>query len=209
MNGCFTLGQTSCKWKGGGVTVRFALRFSLLCGVVLVAVVLPLFAFAVQFVPSLPRLSWSFLSPPVQLSPIKVVATVPPSFSGSCFDQARYEAVQVGISPDLYVRQINQESGCQADICSSAGACGVAQLMPATAAGLGVDPMNMQQSLWAGAHLMAGYLRTYGGDWAKALACYNAGSGATAYAIATYGASWYEYMPLETQNYILAILGHF
>ncbi len=127
--------------------------------------------------------------------------------SGSCFDLARTAAIQHGIDPTLYARQINQESGCQASICSPAGACGAAQLMPEMATSLGVNPMNVEQSLQAGAHLMAGYLKLYNGSWALALACYNAGTGATAYALRMYGNSWYAHLPLETQDYITAILG--
>jgi len=127
--------------------------------------------------------------------------------SGSCFDMARLAAIQNGIDPTTYARQINQESGCQASICSSAGACGAAQLMPSTAAYLGVNPMNVSQSLSAGAHLMAGYLRMYNGSWALALSCYNAGTGATAYAVKTYGNDWLNHMPAETRNYVAAILG--
>jgi soluble lytic murein transglycosylase-like protein len=127
--------------------------------------------------------------------------------SGSCFDTARAAAVQVGIDPTLYARQINQESGCQASICSSAGACGAAQLMPEMAASLGVDRMNVQQSLMAGAHLMAAYLKMYHGSWALALACYNAGTARVKQALAAYGANWYAHLPLETQRYITAILG--
>ena len=128
--------------------------------------------------------------------------------SGSCFDLARAAAAQAGIDPTLYTRQINQESGCQSALCSPAGACGAAQLMPEMAASLGVDPMNVQQSLQAGAHLMAGYLKIYGGSWPLALACYNAGSGRVKEALADYGASWYVHMPAETQQYITAILGN-
>gem|GEM_PF-1546054 len=128
--------------------------------------------------------------------------------SGSCFDLARAAAAQAGIDSTLYARQINQESGCQSALCSPAGACGAAQLMPEMAASLGVDPMNEQQSLQAGAHLMAGYLKMYGGSWPLALACYNAGSGRVKEALAVYGASWYAHMPAETQQYITAILGN-
>ena len=126
--------------------------------------------------------------------------------SGSCFDMARQAAIQNGIDPTLYARQINQESGCQSSICSSAGACGVAQLMPEMATSLGVNRFNVSQSLSAGAHLMAGYLKAHNGSWAIALACYNAGTGAVQTAL-SYGASWYAHLPLETQNYITSILG--
>ncbi|MDQ2887762.1 MAG: transglycosylase SLT domain-containing protein [Chloroflexota bacterium] len=126
--------------------------------------------------------------------------------SGSCFDLARVAAVQAGIDPMLYARQINEESGCT-NVTSPAGARGVAQLMPEMAMSLGVDASNMWQSLQAGAHLMAGYLKMHGGSWALALACYNAGSGAVSQALANYGADWYAHIPAETQRYITAILG--
>ncbi len=128
--------------------------------------------------------------------------------SGSCFDLARAAAVQAGIDPTLYARQINQESGCQEIPCSPAGACGVAQLMPEMALSLGVNTNDMQQSLQAGAHLMAGYLKMYNGSWPLALACYNAGSGRVKQALADYGADWYAHLPAETQRYITAILGN-
>ena len=137
-----------------------------------------------------------------QHSSIKVTSP-----SGSCFDLARTAAIQNGIDPTLYARQINQESGCQSSICSSVGACGVAQLMPEMATYLHVNPFNVSQSLSAGAHLMAGYLKAHNGSWAVALACYNAGSGATATAL-TYGANWIAHLPAETQNYIASILGN-
>ena len=130
-----------------------------------------------------------------------------PAPSGSCFDLARTAAIQNGIDPTLYARQINQESGCQSSICSPAGACGVAQLMPEMATYLHVNPFNVSQSLSAGAHLMASYLKAHNGSWAVALACYNAGSGATATAL-TYGADWIAHLPAETQNYIASILGN-
>jgi soluble lytic murein transglycosylase-like protein len=128
------------------------------------------------------------------------------STSGACFDMARTSAIQAGIDANLYARQIDQESGCT-NVTSSAGAQGVAQLMPATARGLGVNPMDMQQSLQAGAHLMSGYLNMYSGDWSLALACYNAGSGETAYVVRTYGAGWFAHLPAETQHYVTAVLG--
>lgn len=70
------------------------------------------------------------------------------------------------------------ESGWNPRATSPAGAEGIAQLMPATAAGLGVDPFDPAQAIDAQARLMANYLRDYGGDVSKALAAYNAGPGA-------------------------------
>jgi Transglycosylase SLT domain len=127
------------------------------------------------------------------------------TLSGSCFDMARQAAQQAGIDPTLYARQINQESGCS-NATSPAGAQGVAQLMPFMSDALGVNPHDVRQSLQAGARLMAGYLKVYNNSWALALACYNAGSNATAYAFKTYGDAWLAHLPGETQRYVASIL---
>lgn len=120
---------------------------------------------------------------------------------------ARQDAQKVGISPDLFVRQISVESGFDPQSRSPAGAEGIAQLMPETAASLGVDPWNPDAALKAAAHLMARYISMYDGDYAKALAAYNAGTGAVHAAIRECGnARWTHCLPLETQHYIQAIL---
>ena len=139
----------------------------------------------------------------------------PMSNSNSSGDQAtqRYitlaqqDAQAVGISPQLFVRQISIESGFDPQSRSPAGAEGIAQLMPATAASLGVDPWNPDAALKAAAQLMAHYVSMYGGDYAKALAAYNAGTGAVHNAIHECGdARWMHCLPLETQRYIQAIM---
>lgn len=120
---------------------------------------------------------------------------------------ARQYAVSAGISPDIYVRQITQESGFNPSAVSPAGAIGIAQFMPATARGLGLDPWDPIQSLQGAARLMAQYVRQYGGDYAKALAAYNAGPGTVQWAVTRGGANWISYLPAETKNYIRIILG--
>ena len=60
---------------------------------------------------------------------------------------------------------------------SPAGAQGIAQIMPATARGWGVDPNNPRQALDAAAKNMASYVKKYGG-YENALRAYNAGPGA-------------------------------
>lgn len=120
---------------------------------------------------------------------------------------ARQDAIEAGIDPDIFARQINQESGFQPGAVSSTGAIGIAQFMPGTATGLGIDPRNPVQSLKAAAQLMASYYHQYG-DYAKALAAYNAGPGAVAYAMQRGGQAWRAWLPRETQNYIVAILGN-
>jgi hypothetical protein len=74
----------------------------------------------------------------------------------------------------FFYRQIQRESHFQ-DIPSPAGAQGPAQLMPATARSLGVNPHG-KRSIWAAARLMRGYVDKYGVE--GALRAYNAGPGA-------------------------------
>jgi Transglycosylase SLT domain len=120
---------------------------------------------------------------------------------------AQQDATAAGISPVYFVRQINQESGFNPGAVSPAGALGIAQFEPGTAAGLGIDPWNPVQALRGAAQLMASYNRTYGGDYAKALAAYNGGSGTEQYAVNNCGANWLNCLPGETRHYIFVIMG--
>ena len=116
-------------------------------------------------------------------------------------------ALNVGLSPNVFVRQINQESSFNPSAVSSAGALGIAQFEPGTAASLGVNPWDPVQSLQGASRLMASYVRQFGGDIAKALAAYNAGPGAVQRAVMLGGTNWRAFLPAETQNYIRVILG--
>jgi hypothetical protein len=121
---------------------------------------------------------------------------------------ARQDAINVGISPDYFTRQINAESGFNPNSYSPSGAEGIAQFMPSTAAGLGINPWDPKAALNAAAHLMANYAKNYGGDYAKALAAYNGGSGTVQYAINACGnANWMNCLPGETRSYIRTIMG--
>jgi soluble lytic murein transglycosylase-like protein len=122
-------------------------------------------------------------------------------------DMARQAALSAGISPDLFVRQIQQESGFNPNAGSPAGAEGIAQFMPGTAASMGINPYDPAQALPGAARLMASLSAQFGGDYAKALAAYNAGPGAVNAAVAQGGANWLSYMPAETQNYVAIIMG--
>ncbi len=101
-----------------------------------------------------------------------------------------------GLDPALLAGLIKQESNFNPTAGSPAGARGLAQLMPATAAGLGVtNVLDPVQSINGGAKYLAQQLKTFGGDVAKALAAYNAGPGA----VQRFGG-----IPpyAETQNYV-------
>src|SRR5579864_1756835 len=59
-------------------------------------------------------------------------------------------AAKYGVDPALALAVANQESGYNQAARSSAGAIGIMQLMPSTAAGLGVDPTDAAQNVDGG-----------------------------------------------------------
>ncbi|WP_303840121.1 lytic transglycosylase domain-containing protein [Selenomonas ruminantium] len=103
------------------------------------------------------------------------------------------------VDPKLVAAVAEVESNGNQEAVSSAGAIGVMQLMPDTAASLGVDPYNKQQNIEGGAKYLRQMLDTFGGDTKKAVAAYNAGPGA----VKDYGG-----VPpyKETQNYVNKVL---
>lgn len=137
------------------------------------------------------------------------VTTVPVSYTmaNDYVSMARQAAIDAGINPDTFQRQIQQESGFNPNAGSPAGAQGIAQFMPATAASMGVNPYDPSSALPGAARLMASLAAQFGGDYAKALAAYNAGPGAVQSAVAAGGANWLAFMPAETQNYVAVIMG--
>ena len=112
---------------------------------------------------------------------------------------ARAVARKHGVPEDLFLRLVQQESGWNAGARSHKGATGLAQLMPGTAAKLGVNPHDPVQNLEGGARYLRMMYNTFG-DWRLALAAYNAGPGAV---------QKYRGVPpyRETRNYVRVIHG--
>lgn len=86
-----------------------------------------------------------------------------------------------GLPAGMLARLLYQESHYRQDIItgktrSPAGALGIAQFMPATAAELGINPLEPYQSIDAAARYLARLYRSTG-DWKLALAAYNWGIG--------------------------------
>jgi Soluble lytic murein transglycosylase and related regulatory proteins (some contain LysM/invasin domains) len=120
---------------------------------------------------------------------------------------AHQDATNAGINPDLFEKQISQESGFNPNAVSPEGAVGIAQFMPSTAQGLGINPYDAVQSLSGAASLMARYYTKYQ-SYDKALAAYNAGTGALNTAISSCGDNWRGCVPAETDRYIHSIMGN-
>jgi soluble lytic murein transglycosylase-like protein len=110
-------------------------------------------------------------------------------------------AAKYNVDPALLRGLIRQESNFNPNAGSPAGARGLTQLMPGTAAALGVDPSVPAQAIEGGAKYLRQQLDKFGGDPAKALAAYNAGPGA----VQRYGG-----VPpyAETQNYVRKVLAY-
>jgi soluble lytic murein transglycosylase-like protein len=111
-------------------------------------------------------------------------------------------AARNGVDPALLTGLIKAESNFDPNAGSAAGAQGLTQLMPATAAGLGVtNPLDPAQSIEGGARYLRQQLDRFGGDASKALAAYNAGPGAVE---RFGGVPPYE----ETQGYVRRVLSY-
>jgi soluble lytic murein transglycosylase-like protein len=91
-------------------------------------------------------------------------------------DQIRSTALRYGVDPALALAVAQQESSFNQGARGAAGEVGVFQLMPGTAADLGVNPYDQTQNIEGGISYLAQLYRQFG-DWAKALAAYNGGPG--------------------------------
>lgn len=116
------------------------------------------------------------------------------------FDEA---AEKYGVDAKFLKSIAKCESDFDPACVSHSGATGIMQLMPATAAELGVsDSYDPYKNIMGGAQYISELLDKYNGDTSLALAAYNAGSGN----VAKYGG-----IPpfTETQNYVKKVLGYY
>lgn len=120
-------------------------------------------------------------------------------YRGEYLNMARAAARRYSIPEDLFLRLVQQESNWNPNARSSAGAIGLAQLMPGTARILGVNPRDPRQNLDGGARYLKEQYDKFR-SWRLALAAYNAGPGAVE---RHGGVPPYR----ETRNYVRRILG--
>jgi cell wall-associated NlpC family hydrolase len=103
-----------------------------------------------------------------------------------------------GVDASLLAAVASQESNFDSQAVSPAGAQGLMQFMPATAAGLGVNPLDPSSAIDGAARYLSNLTRQFGST-ELALAAYNAGPGT----VSRYGG-----IPpyAETQNYVRAVM---
>jgi hypothetical protein len=119
--------------------------------------------------------------------------------AGSFDEMLVRAAIQQGLEPE-FVRSVARiESNLRQDAISNKGAIGLMQLMPGTAALLGLDARRPEDNVLGGARFLRELLLRYNGDPTLALAAYNAGPGAV---------QKYNGVPpyMETRQYVIRVL---
>lgn len=107
-----------------------------------------------------------------------------------------------GLPSEFFARLIWKESRFDPGAVSPAGAEGIAQFMPGTAAMRGLaDPFDIEQAIPASARYL-GELKAGFGNLGLAAAAYNAGENRVARWLSSGG-----FLPLETEDYVLDIMG--
>lgn len=105
----------------------------------------------------------------------RITAAAALVFAGMTMQAARAQA----LDPEFLGATLLQESAYDPDALSAAGAIGIAQFIPETASGMGLDPYDPFASIDAAAALLGSYAEAYRGRYddpeSAALAAYNAG----------------------------------
>jgi hypothetical protein len=108
-------------------------------------------------------------------------------------------ANRYGVQEGLIKAVIKMESDFNPKAVSRVGAQGLMQLMPSTAAGLGVkDAFDPEQNIMAGTRFLRDLLDRYGGDLDSTLAAYNWGPG-------NVDKSHGAFLPRETRDYLVKV----
>jgi len=122
-------------------------------------------------------------------------ATAPEHFASAVQEAARTH----GVDPRLVAAVARRESAWNANAISRTGACGIMQLMPATARYLGVtNVFDARENIFGGTRYLRTLLDAFNGDLDLTLAAYNAGPGAV---------EKYRGVPpyRETREYVAAV----
>lgn len=125
------------------------------------------------------------------------------SYTSSELDSIFEDAANTyGVSSIILKSIAKAESGFNPSAVSSAGAVGIMQLMPSTAAALGVsNSYDARENIMGGAKYISQLLSNYQGNISLALAAYNAGNA---------NVDKYGGIPpfTETQNYVKKVLSY-
>ncbi len=135
---------------------------------------------------------------------INAASTAPVNNDPKQYDNIIAEASQkYGVDESLIRAVIRQESGFNPQATSYCGAQGMMQLMPETAAELGVkNAYDARDNIMGGTKYLSRLLDQFDGNMTKAIAAYNAGPGAVQQ---HGGVPPYP----ETQDYVDKVLGYY
>lgn len=135
---------------------------------------------ASQAMVSKPMVSKPLANPIPAVQPVAMKVTAPANTAASAIDideVVREASNKNRLDPDFVRSVIMAESNFKTHAVSKKGALGLMQLMPSTAAQLGVaDPFDPKANVEAGAAHLSALLDLYHDDPVKALAAYNAGA---------------------------------
>lgn len=109
-----------------------------------------------------------------------------------------YYAAAYGVPVDIALAVAQRESGFNQSARGGSGEIGIMQLMPPTAAALGVNSYDAEANIEGGVRLLRDEY-AYFGRWDYAVAAYNAGR-----ARASQGPNAW---PKSTQNYVASVVG--